>query len=45
MLCIILGMLLAILLSATLTRSILRLCLQIDSLNVQNGGQIDEKAC
>ncbi len=44
-LCIILGMLLAILLSATLTRSILRLCLQIDSLNVQNGGQIDEKAC
>ncbi len=45
MLCIILGMLLAILLSTTLTRSILRLCLQIDSLNVQNGGQIDEKAC
>lgn len=44
-LCIILGMLMAFLLSATLTRSILRLCMQIDSLNVQNGGQIDEKAC
>ena len=44
-LCIILGMLLAVLLSATLTRSILNLCHQMDSLNVQNGGQIDEKAC
>lgn len=44
-LCLILGMLLAILLSATLSRSILRLCSQIDSIQGQDGGQIDEKAC
>lgn len=44
-LCIILGMLLAVLLSATLTRSILKLCGQIDTLNVQSDEQIDEKAC
>lgn len=44
-LCIMLGMLLAVLLSATLTRSILKLCRQIDSLNILKGGQIDVKAC
>lgn len=44
-LCLILGMLLAILLSNTLTRSILKLCRQIDTLNVQMEELIDEKAC
>lgn len=45
LLCLILGMLLAVLLSATLTRSILSLCRQIDTLNVQNMEQIDERTC
>lgn len=44
-LCLILGMLLAILLSTTLTRSILKLCRQIDTLNVQTEELVDEKAC
>ncbi len=44
-LCLILGMLLAILLSATMTHSIQKLCGQIDSLDAVDGGQIDEKAC
>ncbi|MDO4285099.1 MAG: histidine kinase [Eubacteriales bacterium] len=43
--CIVLGMLLAMLISGTLTRSILKLCNQIDSINTTNGGQIDERAC
>lgn len=44
-LCLVLGMFLAILLSNNLTRSIFRLCRQIDSLNPEDGGQIDEQAC
>lgn len=45
MLCLVLGMFLAILLSTNLTRSIFRLCRQIDSLNPEDGGRIDEQAC
>lgn len=44
-LCLVLGMFLAILLSTNLTRSIFRLCRQIDSLNPEDGGRIDEQAC
>ncbi|NBJ94384.1 sensor histidine kinase [Parablautia muri] len=45
LLCLVLGMCLAILLSTNLTRSIFRLCGQIDSLNPEDGGRIDEQAC
>ncbi len=45
MLCLVLGMFLAIFLSRNLTRSIFRLCHQIDSLNPEDGGRIDEQAC
>ncbi len=43
--CLVLGMFLAVLLSRNLTRSIFRLCRQIDSLRPEDGGQIDEQAC
>ncbi|EET62725.1 ATPase/histidine kinase/DNA gyrase B/HSP90 domain protein [Marvinbryantia formatexigens DSM 14469] len=45
LLCALLGLLLSAILSRTLTRPVSRLCASIDSLNPEDGGLIDEKAC
>ncbi|MDO4298743.1 MAG: histidine kinase [Lachnospiraceae bacterium] len=44
-LCILLGLILAAVISGILSHSILLLCTQIDSLNPENGGQINIKDC